>query len=333
MSEGLSKYFQFTEPEWLNLFWLFPVLIGLYVFNSYRNRDTGIRTSSLRNFTGVAPSAKQYMRHSLFVLRMIALAFLICAMARPQKKTDTLGVDIMLSLDISASMLATDLKPNRLDAAKQVAMEFIDQHPNDRMGLVIFSGESFTQCPLTTDHAVLKAMFKQVEPGMIEAGTAIGLGLSTAVSRIKDSKAKSKIVILLTDGVNNAGSVSPLTAAEIAKTFDVRVYTIGAGTMGMARSPVQIGPGGDYIFDYVPVEIDEETMTKIAEMTGGKYFRATDNKSLKAIYDEIGKMEKTRFEGQNSQKKTELFAPYAIIALVILMLEFLLRHTVFRSIP
>lgn len=331
--EGWAQYFQFTEPRWLQLLWLIPVFIGLYILDTYRKKEAGIRASSLRNFAGISPSSRQYLRHLLFGLRMIAVVLLIFALARPQKKSDTLGVDIVLSMDISASMLATDLKPNRLEATKNVAMEFIDKHPNDRIGLVIFSGESYTQCPLTNDHTIIKSMFKTIEPGIIEAGTAIGLGLATAVSRVKDSKAKSKVIILLTDGVNNAGSISPITAAEIAKTFGVRVYTIGAGTKGMANSPVQIGPGGDYIFDFIPVEIDEEVLTEIADMTGGKYFRATDNKTLQSIYAEIAKLEKTRFEGQNSEKKTELYLPYSILAFFILMLEFLMRNTIFKSIP
>jgi len=331
--EGWSQYFQFAEPQWLNLLWATPLFIALYIFNVYRKNESGIQTSSLKNFSGVSPSAKQYMRHSLFGLRVIAVVCLIFAIARPQKKTDTLGVDIVLTMDISASMLATDLKPNRLDAAKTVAIEFIDKHPTDRIGLVIFSGESYTQCPLTNDHTIIKSMFKDIEPGVIEAGTAIGLGLSTAVSRVKGSKAKSKVIILLTDGVNNAGSVSPITAAEIAKVFGVRVYTIGVGTKGMASSPVQIGPGGDYIFDFIPVEIDEEMLTQIAEMTDGEYFRATDNKTLSNIYNKIAKLEKTRFEGQNSEKKEELFLPYAILAFILLLFEFLLRNTIFKSIP
>jgi Ca-activated chloride channel homolog len=281
---------------------------------------------------------KLYIRHLAFGLRMAAITLMIVALARPQssaswRSVNSEGIDIVLAMDISASMLAQDLKPDRLVAAKAVAMEFIDERPNDRIGLVIFSGESFTQCPLTTDHAVVKNLFAGVETGMIEDGTAIGQGLGNAVARIKDSKAKSKVVILLTDGVNNTGNIAPLTAAEIAKSFDVRVYTIGVGTKGRAYAPVSVDAFGNYQYDYVEVKIDEETMRKIAEMTGGKYFRATDNESLRAIYKEIDKMEKTIFEERNFTMKSEEFLPYLLLAALLLLAEFILRNTYLRSIP
>ena len=237
-----------------------------------------------------------------------------------------------MALDISGSMLAKDFKPDRLEAAKSVAKEFIDDRPNDRIGLVIFSGESFTQCPLTADHAVLKNLFSSIKTGMVADGTAIGNGLATAIARIKDSKAKSKVVILITDGVNNQGSVAPLTAAEIAKTFGVRVYTIGVGTIGKALAPVQMYPDGSYEYGYVDVNIDEQSLTEIAEMTGGKYFRATNNNKLKEVYHEIDRLEKTIFEEKNFSNKAEHFLPFAIASLLLLLTEFLLKNSIFKSI-
>ena len=238
-----------------------------------------------------------------------------------------------MALDISGSMLAKDFKPNRIEAAKEVAQDFIDSRPNDRIGLVIFSGESFTQCPLTTDHAVIKNLFSGIHTGMVADGTAIGNGLATAVTRVKDSKAKSKVIILLTDGVNNQGSVAPLTAAEIAKAFGVRVYTVGVGTIGKALAPIAMYPDGSYEYGYVDVNIDEKVLNSISDMTGGKYFRATDNNKLKDIYKEIDRLEKTIFEEKNFTNKAEHFLPFAIAAALFLMLEFALRNTLFKSIP
>jgi Ca-activated chloride channel family protein len=258
-------------------------------------------------------------------------------LARPQSKhswqdVKTEGIDIVLAIDISASMLAKDLKPDRLEASKAVATKFIENRPDDRIGLVIFSGESFTQCPLTTDHTVLKNLFSSVKTGMVQDGTAIGMGLATAVSRLKDSKAKSKVVILLTDGVNNSGSIAPELAADLARPFGIRIYTIGVGTKGMALSPVNIYPNGQYVYDYVKVDIDESVLKKISNATGGKYFRATDNAKLKAIYAEIDKMEKTIIEEKQYSRKAELFHPLAIAAFVLLIVEFLLKNTVFKTI-
>jgi Ca-activated chloride channel family protein len=231
-------------------------------------------------------------------------------------------------------MLAKDFKPDRLEAAKEIAADFIDSRPNDRIGLVIFSGESFTQCPLTSDHAVIKNLFTGIHTGMVKDGTAIGDGLATAVSRVKDSKAKSKVVILLTDGVNNQGSVPPLTAAEIAKAFGVRVYTVGVGTIGKALSPTGgIYPDGTLEYVYADVDIDDRTLTAIADMTGGRYFRATDNNKLKDVYKEIDRMEKTIFEEKNFTNKAEHFLPFALAAAFLLLIEFLLKNNVFRSIP
>lgn len=295
-----------------------------------------MRVSTLSFFSGLNKRGKEYLRHGLFVFRLLALASLITALARPQSSTSwqnvtTEGIDIILSMDVSGSMLAEDLKPNRLEASKAVAMNFISGRPNDRMGLVLFSGESFTQCPITTDHAVLKNLFKDVKNGMIADGTAIGMGLANAVNRLKDSEAKSKVVILLTDGENNRGEIPPHTAAEIAKAFGVRVYTIGVGTRGEAPFPFR-SPFGGIVYQNVEVKIDEPLLTQIADMTGGKYFRATDNKKLKAIYEEIDKLEKSKIDVQEFRKKNEMFLPWVFAAGLLLFLEFVFRNTIFKSI-
>jgi Ca-activated chloride channel family protein len=297
-----------------------------------------VKMSSLSGFEKIKPSFKYYLRHVLIVLRLSVLSALILVLMRPQSRSSfkdvkTEGIDIVIALDISSSMLAKDFKPNRLDAAKELAIKFIDSRPNDRIGLVIFSGESFTQCPLTSDHAVIKNLFSGIKLGMLADGTAIGNGLATSVSRIKDSQAKSKVVILLTDGVNNQGSVAPITAAEIAKAYGIRVYTIGLGTTGKALSFAGIYPDGSYAYEYMDVVIDEKTMTEIADMTGGKYFRATDNDKLKDVYKEIDRLEKTIFEEKNYTNKSEHFLPFAITAALLLLIEFLLRNTILKSIP
>jgi Ca-activated chloride channel family protein len=241
------------------------------------------------------------------------------------------GIDIVLALDISSSMLAEDFRPNRIGAAKTVADEFIAGRPNDRIGLVIFSGESFTQCPLTTDHAVLRNLLKEIKSGMIEDGTAIGMGLANAVNRLKDSKAKSRVIILLTDGVNNRGSIDPVTAAQVAQTYGVRVYTIGVGTRGQAPYPFKTPFGIQY--QNVPVEIDENMLQQVASLTGGKYYRATDNKKLRAIYDEIDQLEKIKIEVKEYRRYTELFYGWVGLALAAFMLEVMLGNTVFRKTP
>ncbi len=278
------------------------------------------------------------LRHSLFVLRLFALAFLITAIARPQsrsswKNSKTEGIDIVMSLDVSLSMLAKDFKPNRMEVAKDVMMDFIEARSNDRIGLVLFGGEAFTQCPITSDHKILKNMFEQVKAGMLDQGTAIGLGLANAVARIKDSKAKSRVIILISDGVSNMGEIAPLTAGELAKTFGVRVYCIGVGTRGKALQPVAIYAPGEYEYDYVDVDIDEKTMTAISSMTGAKYFRATNKESLITISREIDKMEKTITSEKSFTNKAEHFLPFALTAALLFLLEFMLRYTVFRSIP
>jgi Ca-activated chloride channel family protein len=243
----------------------------------------------------------------------------------------TEGIDIIIALDISSSMLAEDLKPNRIEAAKKVAEQFIDGRPNDRIGLVVFSGESFTQCPMTTDHAVLKNLFQGLQSGMLADGTAIGEGLATAVNRIRNSKAKSKVIILLTDGVNNMGSIAPVTAGEIAKTFGIRVYTIGIGTQGVAPYPVKTPFGIQY--QNMEVQIDEDILKQIAQETGGKYFRATSTSKLKEIYSDIDQLEKTKIDVTEFRHKSEEFYPLIILAALLLGLEMILRYTLLKSLP
>lgn len=326
----------FANPTYLYLLLLLIPLIGWYIWK-LRKSQASLQVSSSQAFdVPQAKSFKIYLRHVPFVLRMIALALLIIVLARPQstdnwQNTSTEGIDIMLAMDISSSMLAEDLKPNRLEAAKDVAASFINGRPNDNIGLVIFSGESFTQCPLTTDHTVLLNLFKDIQSRMIEDGTAIGLGLANSVSRIKDSQAKSKVIILLTDGSNNMGEIAPVTAAEIAKTFGIRVYTIGVGTQGEAPYPFPTAFGVQY--QNVKVDIDEPTLKQIAATTGGQYFRATDNASLRGIYSEIDKMEKTKIQVQEFSKKQEEYKNWALLVLALLLLEVLLRKTVLRNIP
>ncbi len=324
----------FANPYYFLLLLLLIPMIGWYIWK-LRKSQASLRVSSSQGFNQVPASYKVYLRHLPFVLRMIAFILLVIALARPQssnswENSSTEGIDIMMSLDISSSMLAEDLKPNRLAAAKEVAASFIAGRTTDNIGLVVFAGESFTQCPLTTDHAVLLNLLKDVECGMIEDGTAIGHGLATAVSRLKDSQAKSKVIILLTDGTNNRGEIAPVTAAEIAQSFGIRVYTIAVGTIGEAPYPDPYRPGR-YINQ--KVEIDEKTLTQIAQITGGQYFRATNNKALKAIYEEIDQMEKTKISVQTYNKKSEEFAVFAIGALLFLLLERLLRYTLLRNIP
>ena len=311
-------------------------MIGWYIYKLSKSQAS-LQVSSTEVFdTPGTSSWKIWLRHVPFILRTLAIAILIVILARPQstnswQNSSTEGIDIVLAMDISTSMLAQDLKPNRLEASKDVASSFINGRPNDNIGLVVFAAESFTQCPLTTDHTVLLNLFKDIQPGIIQDGTAIGLGLANAVSRIKDSQAKSKVIILLTDGVNNTGEIAPVTAAEIAKTFGIRVYTIGVGTQGEAPYPFQTAFGIQY--QNVPVEIDEQTLKQMAATTGGQYFRATDNASLKEIYSEIDKMEKTKISVQEYSKKQEEYKNWAILLFVLLLIEILLRNTLLRNIP
>jgi Ca-activated chloride channel family protein len=325
----------FANPEFLYLLILLIPLIAWYIWKD-REANAAISFSTLKGFAGAGRTAKYWIRHILFAIRLIIVALIIVVIARPQsinkwQDVNTEGIDIIITLDISGSMLAQDFKPDRLEASKAVAMEFISGRPTDRIGLVVYSAESFTQCPLTTDHAVLINLFQDIKSGMIEDGTAIGMGLANAVARLKDSKAKSKVVILLTDGVNNRGSIAPLTAAEIAKTFNIRVYTIGVGTQGTAPAPVQT-PYGVQIRQ-VPVEIDEGILKEIAKTTDGKYFRATNNQKLVEIYKEIDQMEKSRIDVREYSKKEEEYLAYGLGAVILLLFEIIIRKTVLRNIP
>lgn len=325
----------FANPELLLLLLLIP---GFAVWYYYRlhTKESDVRYSTLQPFAMIKFSMKERLRHLPFILRLIAVALVIIALARPQSTSKgqnvySEGIDIVLALDISGSMLAEDFQPNRIEAAKNVAQDFITGRTNDRIGLVIFSGESFTQCPLTVDYEVLKTLIKPLKSGMIEDGTAIGLGLANGVNRLRESKAKSKVIILLTDGVNNRGEIDPITAAEIAKSYGIRVYTVGVGTIGEAPYPVQTPFGIRY--QMVPVEIDEKVMKQIADMTDGKYFRATDNKKLRAIYQEIDHLEKTRIEVRSYRRYTELFYSFVFIAALFLIGDVGLSNTWLRKIP
>ena len=326
----------FANPTYLYLLLLLVPLIGWYIYKLHKSQAS-LQVSSSEAFQLPGTSSwKVYMRHLPFVLRMLAIALLIVVLARPQstnswQNSSTEGIDIVMAMDISTSMLAEDLKPNRLEAAKDVAASFINGRQNDNIGLVVFAAESFTQCPLTIDHGVLLNLFKDIQPGIIQDGTAIGLGLANAVSRIKDSQAKSKVIILLTDGVNNTGEIAPVTAAEIAKTFGIRVYTIGVVTQGEAPYPIPTAFGVQY--QNVPVEIDEQVLKQIASTTGGQYFRATDNSSLKEIYSEIDQLEKTKISVQEFSKKQEEYKNWALLVFALLLIEVLLRNTVLRNIP
>ena len=329
------KGITFASPNYFYLLLLIPILIAWYFFKKRMN-PSDIQVSSTSGFEGVAKGIRLYLYHGLYILRLLAIFLLIIALARPQSKKNrhditVEGIDIMLAMDISGSMLAMDFKPNRIEASKNVAMEFIDGRPNDRIGLVIFSGEAFSQCPLTTDHSVLKTLFQDIRSGMIEDGTAIGDGLATALNRLRGSKALSKVVILLTDGVNNMGSIDPLSAAEIAKLYGVRIYTIGIGTTGVAPYPIQT-PFGIEVRP-MEVKIDEDLLRHISQMTDGKYFRATSNTKLRQVYQEIDKLEKSKIDITEFHKKTEEFFILAWIALALLSLEIILRNTYFRNTP
>ena len=327
---------EFARPFLLYFLIVNLPIIAWYVLNNNK-LNASVKVSSISAIAESRAIFKEILRHAIFAFRLIAISFLIIALARPQasdrwENVDTMGIDIMLSIDISSSMLARDFKPDRLEAAKNVATEFIAGRRNDRIGLVVFSGESFTQCPLTTDHAVLINLFKEVKSGIIEDGTAIGVGLANAVKRLKDSEAASKVIILLTDGVNNSGAIDPATAAELAKTFDIRVYTVGVGSMGTAPYPA-IDFWGRTVYQNMPVEIDEETLQKIADLTGGKYFRAINNDKLRAIYAEIDLLEKSKINVKEFSRKEERFMFWVWFALLVLLVEIIVRKTILRSIP
>ena len=327
--------YTFANPEYLYLLLLLIPMAVWYIFR-HKKQNASIRVSSLGAFKQPYNRVKEWARHSLPVLRLITVVAVILVIARPQstnnwEKQTTEGIDIVMALDVSSSMLARDLRPDRLDAAKDVAMQFINGRPNDRIGLTIFSGQAFTQCPLTTDHATLLNLFKDVKSGMIEDGTAIGLGLATSINRLRESDAESKVIILLTDGVNNRGEIDPVTAAELANTFGISVYTISVGSRCTAPYPVQTPFGTQY--KQMDVEIDEATLQEMAQMTDGKYFRATSNSALKEIYDQIDQMEKTRIETKSFAKKQEEYIWFAIIAAIALLLEVVMRATIFRTMP
>ena len=328
---------EFKNPYFFALLALLIPYIIWYVLR-YKKSLPALRMPEIAKYRFVPRSWRIYLLPLPFFLRVFTMILVICILARPQSKhtwsnTDVEGIDIMLSVDVSTSMLTEDFKPNRVEALKEIAQKFVDKRPNDNIGLTFFAGEAYTQCPLTTDHAVLMNLYnsadnKMAEKGIIEDGTAIGDGIMNSLLRLRESPAKSKVIILLTDGVNNSGNISPLTAAEIAKKQKVRIYTIGIGRNGMAPFPL---PTGGTVM--VPVEIDEETMTKISEETGGRYFRSQRNDELKAIYDEIDHMERTKFSVRQFSKRSELYKPFALAALVSLLLEILLNVFVLRRLP
>lgn len=325
----------FHNPEYIfGLLVLIPVIY--WYIKEIHKSDASLQISSHRNL-GLSPkSMKLRLLHLPFILRVFAVVLIVIAIARPQssnswKTENTEGIDIVISLDISGSMLAEDFRPNRLEASKSVANEFILSRPNDNIGLVLFAGKSFTQCPLTTDHAVLVNLFNSIEYGMIEDGTAIGLGLANAVNRLRTSQAKSKVVILLTDGDNNRGDIAPVAAGELAQTFGVRVYTIGVGSRGMVNIPVQTPMGRQY--QQIESIFDERPLQEIAAMTGGKYFRATNNEKLRSIYQEIDQMEKTKINVREFSKKYEHYFLFALAGFILLVIEILLRNAYLKKLP
>jgi Ca-activated chloride channel family protein len=332
MLEGI----EFLNKEMFWLFLLLPLAILWYILK-HKKQTAELKISSLKGFK-ITSSWLPKIKHLLFILRLLALALLITAIARPQtvdvstKTKTTRGIDIVMAIDVSASMLAKDLLPNRLEALKKVAAEFIKGRPNDRIGLVEYAGESYTKTPITSDKAIVLRSLKDIRYNtIIEGGTAIGMGLATSVNRLKDSKAISKVIILLTDGVNNSGFIDPKIASELALEYNIKTYTIGLGTNGMALSPIAILQNGNFQYGRVQVEIDEELLKEIAEVTGGKYFRATNNKKLAEIYNEINKLEKTEVEEFKFYNYEEKYRSLVILAGLLLLLELLLRYTFFRS--
>jgi len=313
-----------------------PLLFGIWYWWRYNKIFPELKLSSLESFKSLGSSILGKTKSMIPAIRALAFSLIVIALARPQSRLkeeniSTEGIDIVLTMDISGSMKARDLQPDRLEAAKQVAIDFVSGRPTDRIGLVVFAGESFTQCPLTTDHAMLKKLISEMKEGLVEDGTAIGMGLATAANRLNESEAKSKVIILVTDGENNAGFIDPLTATDIAVQYGLRVYTIGAGTIGMAPYPFQMG--GRTIYQNVEVKIDEDLLKNIADQTGGKYFRATDNKSLKKIFNEIDTLEKSKIKIASIQRVSEEFHPFVIGAMILLLFEILLRYVFLRSIP
>ena len=315
---------------------IIPFLIFWYIYKNRKKSHPEIMFSNIGGFKGYQSNFKLYLTHFLFGLRMLALTILIIALARPQSNLSSQdvnieGIDLVIALDISGSMLAEDFKPNRLEVAKSVGIDFIKGRDNDRIGLVVFSGESFTQCPLTTDHAVLMNLFSKVKTGMIDDGTAIGDGLATAVNRLRNSAAISKVIILLSDGVNNMGMIDPQTAAQIAARFNIRVYTIGVGGSGPAPYPFQTQFGVRY--QNVDIPIDENLLKSIAQTTKGKYFRATNKNKLEEIYKEINELEKTKIDVTEFKQKKEEFLPYVLIGFILLIIDFIIRSTYLKTTP
>ncbi|PTX60635.1 Ca-activated chloride channel family protein [Kordia periserrulae] len=329
--------YTFAHPQFFWLLLFIPVAIAWYVWKKPKQL-ADVKMSSLKGFKATQ-SILPKLKPILFALRMLAVAALIIALARPQTKEVSTriktnkGIDIVMAIDVSASMLSRDLKPNRLAALKRVASEFIEGRPSDRIGLVVYAGESFTKTPITTDKSIIQNALKDItyKHGELTGGTAIGMGLATAVNRLKDSKAKSKVIILLTDGENNAGFIEPQIAAELAAEYGIKTYTIGIGTNGMASTPVAINPDGTFLFRNMQVKIDEALLQQIAKTTGGKYFRATNSKKLEGIYEEINKLEKTEIEEFRYTNYEEKFRIFVFFAGILLLLEILLRNTLFRS--
>lgn len=327
-----------AHPGYLWLFLLFIPLIAWYVW-SQRKANPSMRMSSISAFKGLSTSWKVYVKHFSFMLKLAALSCLIIILCRPQtydkwSMSDTEGTDIVMAIDISASMLSRDLQPDRLEAAKKVASDFVAKRESDNIGLVIFAGEGFTLLPMTTHQATLLNTIHEISINMLDAdGTAIGDGIASAINRIKDGKAKSKSIILLTDGTNNSGVVAPLTAAEIAQKEGIRIYTIGLGTRGTAETPYAQGFGGELLYKPMPVTIDEESLKKVAQMTGGKYFRATDNDVLTSIFNEIDKLEKTKIDVKNFTNTQDNYMPWAWALLLLVLLNLTISYTVLRRIP
>lgn len=330
MLENLS----FANPDFFWLFLLLPLAILWYIFKQ-KDQTASLRISSIKGFnqTSILPRLKPV----LFLLRLLVLSAIIVAMARPQtedistRTKTTKGIDIVMAIDVSSSMLARDLKPNRLAALKDVAADFIKKRPNDRIGLVVYAGEGYTKTPVTTDKSIVLNALSEITYGQLEDGTAIGMGLATSVNRLKESTAKSKIIILLTDGVNNSGFIEPQTASDLAIEFGIKTYTIGLGTNGNALSPIAYNADGSFRYGMRQVEIDETLLKDIALATGGRYFRATDNESLEEIYDEINKLEKTEVEEFKYYRYEEKFRPWILLAGALLLFEWILRNTLFRS--
>lgn len=327
---------EFSSPYWLLLLAIIPLML-LYKYYSKRQEIEPMTFSTLESISGLYSWKEKAIKY-LPILRYLALAALILAMARPQQtlKEEVVkaeGIDIILAMDLSSSMLAKDFDPDRLTVSKEVAAKFVDKRVYDRIGLVVFAGDSFTQTPLTTDHNILKDFLANIECGMLDDGTAIGMGLATATNRLKDSKSKSKVIILLTDGVNNAGYIKPLTAAEIAKEYDMKIYTIGVGTTGAALTPVNRRNDGKFVFGMSKVNIDEKLLSEISKMSGGRYFRATDEAMLNSIYDEIDQLEKTEMEVNVFKRYKDIFRIPLMLAFGLLLLEFILRQTILRTLP